>query len=199
MNEKINEQEKIIANQDKEIKLLKERTTNLENKISFLYEKLITNENEKTVKLKQLIGRKCQLQLLYQMKRDGNSCSVFHEKVDNQGPTITLFETEDGYKFGGYTSKSFKIASNWIPDPDSFLFNFITLKKFPIKNKDHDAIFLGSKNEYGPEFFDILINSFNTSKGIIREEAYIDNFNDLKGGDYHFNNNDVLVYKVIFD
>ena len=28
------------------------------------------------------------------MKRDGNSCKVFHEKVDNQGPTITLFLSE---------------------------------------------------------------------------------------------------------
>ena len=54
------------------------------------------------------------------MKRDGNKGSTFHEKVDKQGPTITLFETEDGYKFGGYTSKSFKIGSSWIKDSDSF-------------------------------------------------------------------------------
>ena len=132
------------------------------------------------------------------MKRDGNSCKVFHEKVDNQGPTITLFLSEDGYKFGGYTSKSFKDGSRWIKDADSFLFNFLNLNKYPIKDKNSDAIFLGEKDEHGPEFYDILINSSDIKIGQLRKEHYINNFRDLKGGDSNFINNDVFVYKVKF-
>ena len=132
------------------------------------------------------------------MKRDGNSCAVFHEKVDNQGPTITLFLSQDGYKFGGYTSKSFKIGGVWIKDPDSFLFNFLNLNKYPIKDKNYDAIFLGAKDGYGPEFFDILNNSADIKIGQLRNKHYINNFQDLKGGDENFINNDVFVYKVEF-
>jgi len=213
LKEKINEQQLIIKeqntriiNQENDIKLLKEKTSNLENRISSIEsliknkgtENLIKKEDETISKLKQLIGRKCELKLLYQMKRDGNSCAVFHEKVDNQGPTITLFLSQDGYKFGGYTSKSFKIGGAWIKDPDSFLFNFLNLNKYPIKDKNYDAIFLGAKDGYGPEFFDILNNSADIKIGQLRNKHYINNFQDLKGGDENFINNDVFVYKVEF-
>ena len=123
LNERINEQEKIIneqkiiiSNQGNDIKTLKDKISNLENKISN-FENIFNSS--KILKLKQLIGRNCNLTLLYQMTKDGSQCSTFHDKVDNQGPTITLFESEDGYKFGGYTSKSFNQESTWIKDCDS--------------------------------------------------------------------------------
>ena len=202
LNERINEQEKIIneqkiiiSNQGNDIKTLKDKISNLENKISN-FENIFNDE--KIWKLKQLIGRNCNLTLLYQMTKDGSQCSTFHDKVDNQGPTITLFESEDGYKFGGYTSKSFNQESTWIKDCDSFVFNFINLNKYPIKNKDYDAIFHGFKSNYGPEFYDILNNSSDIKKGSIRVEHYINKQDDLKGGDAKFINKEVLVYKVDF-
>ena len=213
LKEKINEQQIIIkeqniriVNQENNIKLLTEKTSNLEERISSI-ESLIKNkeiknltkdENETISKLKQLIGRKCELKLLYQMKRDGNRCSVFHEKVDNQGPTITLFLSEDGYKFGGYTSKSFQTGCSWIPDPDSFLFNFLNLKKYPIKDRNSYAIYLGDIDGYGPEFYDILNNSSDIKQGEIRKQHYINDLQDLKGGDKIFINKDVFIYKVEF-
>ena len=118
--------------------------------------------------------------------------------MDNKGPTITLFETEDGYKFGGYTSQSFSCGCSWIRDPDSFLFNYINLNKFPIKNKNNSAIFLGNKDGYGPEFHDILNNSSDISRGRIRVESYINKLEDLKCGSSEFINKDVSVYKVEF-
>lgn len=112
----IKEQNMIIEKQNSNISLLKEKISNLENRITLIESSINSSNNisenatndERVGKLKQLIGRKCNLRLLYQMIKDGRSCSNFHEKVDNQGPTITLFETEDGYKFGGYTSQSFE-------------------------------------------------------------------------------------------
>ena len=213
LNERINKQEKIIKEQnnrimeqEKEIKVLKEKTSILENRLSIIenqmpkkeYTNSIYNVDENIRKLKQIIGRKCDLKLLYQMKKDGYSCSTFHEKVDNQGPTITLFESEDGYKFGGYTSKSFQTGCSWVKDRDSFLFNFINFRKFPIKKENLYAIFLGNSNDYGPEFYDILNNSSDIRQSQIRAEHYIYNISDLKGGGEEFKNSDVLVYKVIF-
>ena len=114
------EQNMIIEKQNSNIPLLKEKISNLENRITLIessinssnnMSEIVTND-ERVGKLKQLIRRKSNLRLLYQMIKDGRSCSTFHEKVDNQAHTITLFETEDGCKFGGYTSQSFEQKSS---------------------------------------------------------------------------------------
>jgi len=158
----------------------------------------VISEDERIEKLKKLIGRKCNLELLYQMTKDGSLCSTFHNKVDNKGPTITLFESEDGYKFGGYTSQSFQTGKKWIKDPDSFLFNFYNLKKFPIKNKNCNAIYLGSRDIYGPQFSDILINLSGIKIGEIKVGNYIRKAEDLSKSGNIFKNNDVYIYKVEF-
>ncbi len=132
------------------------------------------------------------------METDGNLCETFHKKVDNQGPTITLFETEDGYKFGGYTSKSFNDKDGWIKDSDSFLFNFLNNKIFPIKNPNYEAIFLGNNSEFGPEFSNILNNCNDVKIGEIRTGSFINKIEDLKGGDSKFISKNVSVYKVEF-
>ena len=132
------------------------------------------------------------------MTKDGSSCSTFHEKVDNKGPTIILFESEDGYKFGGYTSQSFGQEGYWAKDNDSFLFNFINLNKYPIKNTNYEAIFRGEKSDYGPEFYDILNNSSDIKNGSIRVNHYINKQEDLKGGNDEFKNKEVFVYKLNF-
>jgi len=156
------------------------------------------NEEKDTInKLKKLIGRNCNLELLYQMTRDGNRTIDFHKKVDVKGPTITLFSTKDGYNFGGYTSKSFKSNGGWIKDPDSFLFNFNNLSKFKIKNgTENDAIFYGNSAIYGPEFYDILINSGEIQVGKIYPANFINKIEDLKEGGDNFISKEVLVFRV---
>ena len=148
-------------------------------------------------KLKQLIGRNCNLDLIYQMIKDGNRTIDFHKKVDIKGPTIILFKTIDGYNFGGYTSKSFKSSGGWIKDPESFLFNLNNLNKFKIKNgSENAAIFYGNAAKYGPEFYDILINTGEIQNGIIFPANFLNKLEDLKEGEAEFICNDVLVYRV---
>jgi len=156
------------------------------------------NEEKDTInKLKKLIGRNCNLELLYQMTRDGNRTIDFHKKVDVKGPTITLFSTKDGYNFGGFTSKSFRSNGGWIKDPDSFLFNFNNLSKFKIKNgTENDAIFYGNSAIYGPEFYDILINSGEIQVGKIYPANFINKIEDLKEGGDNFISKEVLVFRV---
>ncbi|XP_071079866.1 interferon-induced protein 44-like [Haliotis cracherodii] len=57
----------------------------------------------KSVLSKWLGGRK-EFTLLYQATRDGCSASVFHQKCNGKGPTVTLLYNTAGYVFGGYTS-----------------------------------------------------------------------------------------------
>eukprot|EP00957_Ditylum_brightwellii_P000029 1986-Ditylum_brightwellii.AAC.1 len=40
--------------------------------------------------------------LLYRASRDGWEASDFHEKCNNQGPTLTVIQSTEGYIFGGF-------------------------------------------------------------------------------------------------
>ncbi|KAL7544862.1 hypothetical protein ACHAWF_008226 [Thalassiosira exigua] len=44
------------------------------------------------------------LKLLYRSSRDGASSENFHSKCDNQGCTLTIIETTDGFVLGGYSN-----------------------------------------------------------------------------------------------
>ena len=170
--------------------------------ISYLGEDFSISEYEDNIiinKLKKIIGRNCSLELVYQMIRDGNRTIDFHKKADIKSPTLVLFKTNDGYNFGGYTSKSFKSSGGWIKDPDSFLFNLNNMNKFKIKNGcENPAIFYGNASKYGPEFYDILINSGEVQYGTIYPSNFLNKVEDLKEGEAGFTCNDVLVYRVNF-
>ena len=43
---------------------------------------------------------------LYRATRDGSDSNIFHNKCDNQGPTICLCKNDKGSIFGGYISSS---------------------------------------------------------------------------------------------
>jgi hypothetical protein len=43
--------------------------------------------------------------LIYNGKKDGFSNKIFHNKCDNIGPTLTIYETNDEILLGGYTSR----------------------------------------------------------------------------------------------
>ena len=81
------------------------------------------------------------MELLYRGTRDGKSCNDFHNKCDNQGPTICLYKSEKGYIFGGYAPISWKSSGGWQKLNDSFIFTLTNIydkpTKFPhIEGKD---------------------------------------------------------------
>jgi len=51
-------------------------------------------------------GKKFTLKLIYRATRDGFDGAKFHSLVDNQGQTLTVVLSKDGFLFGGFTSKS---------------------------------------------------------------------------------------------
>ena len=54
------------------------------------------------------------MELLYRGTRDGSDSNIFHDKCDNQGPTICLIKNDKGNIFGGYASIS------WTSDNGSY-------------------------------------------------------------------------------
>ncbi len=68
--------------------------------------------------------QKVQLNLLFDSKIHGFADTIFHERCDNKGPTITLYTNTLGYKFGGYTTLSWnKSIITYQKDEKAFIFS----------------------------------------------------------------------------
>ena len=81
------------------------------------------------------------IELIYQGSRDGFTASDFHRKCDYRGPTVSLFKSNEGHVFGGFTKVSWTSPTEEMfrKDPDSFLFllngNESILNKYGLKNE----------------------------------------------------------------
>ena len=76
----------------------------------------------------------------------GDKAATFHEKCDKLNMSLVLIETENGNRFGGYTSdnftpETFGLTSTFIEvtkkDKSAFLFN-LDLKKIYNVKEEHD-------------------------------------------------------------
>ena len=81
------------------------------------------------------------MKLLYRGTRDGMDHNYFHNKCNNEGPTISLFKNEKGNIFGGYASINWTSCNNYKSAPDSFIFILTNIHgteptKFPNSNTD---------------------------------------------------------------
>ena len=108
--------------------------------------------------------------MLYRFTRDGNSPQTFHEKCDNQGPTLVLTKLKDGRILGGYTPLSWDSSSGAKNDLDSFLFSLTDNKKFPKINKSQSICCYSSS---GPWFYGF---GFDTS--LSKNQLIISKTND---------------------
>ncbi len=66
---------------------------------------------------------KLKFELIYKATRDTFSSVVMHQKINDQGPTISLVKSEFGKVFGGYCKIDWKDDGAWKSDPDAFIFS----------------------------------------------------------------------------
>ena len=139
------------------------------------------------------------MELLYRGTKDGQGCNIFHQKCDNQGPTICLCKNEKGNIFGGYASISWTSDGNYHSANGSFLFTLSNIyntapTKYPnTQNYDH-AVYHYSG--YGPTFggnhdLHICNNPFNNNSSCYLGYSYPDVLgkgNSVFSGDANTNN-----------
>ena len=108
--------------------------------ISSLKESSIINNNKAYEKrLKDWINPKKNIkaELLYRLTRDGEKISKFHELCDDKGPTLTLFNVENGNKGGIFTPLTWETNTIYKYDESTFMFNLNKNEQYKnIKNKD---------------------------------------------------------------
>ncbi|XP_052814897.1 uncharacterized protein LOC128241838 isoform X2 [Mya arenaria] len=92
--------------------------------------------------------------LLFSFSIDGGQASAFHNKCNNQGPTVTVVHNEHKSVYGGYASQSWTSCDRDVTDQYAFLYQLqfsgtIKCNKFPVVN--HSRALLDLKC-YGPIF-----------------------------------------------
>ena len=155
-------------------------------------------ENEFLKKIYEWSGYK-KMELIYRGTRDGSTSNVFHEKCDDKGPTICLYQNEKGPIFGGYASISWKNSGKNIKTNNCFIFTLTNIyniepTKFPNK-ENNDSIYHNS--DYGPCFG--YYNDIYIGKDFKNDFSYTsfpNNYIDVLGkgksiitGDFDNNNN----------
>ena len=164
IEENKNSKEKInlLLEENKEIKnkinllineneLLKQNNKKEENNL-FKGSTIIQSDEEKKIIDNWILkNTKKNTTLIYKAKKDGDDSSIFHSKCDNMGPLLIIIQTTSGYRFGGYTSKSWTKpnSSIWIKDELAFVFSLNLLRKFEIKIPEQAIGHYGSD---GPVF-----------------------------------------------
>ena len=94
------------------------------------------------------------LELLYRGSRDGFLSKNFHEKCDNKGATIILYQNVQGYIFGGYAPIPWRSEQQYRPDSECFIFTLTNIHnskptKFPTKSQKEG---IKDYTENGPSF-----------------------------------------------
>ena len=145
------------------------------------------------------------LSLIYKATIDSDFSHAFHSKCDNHAPTLTIIKTDQGIRFGGYTTQTWNCNEECKKDDEAFLFSMDFRKKYDIKKGTECAIYCNK--EYGPTFgegFDLCLcdnymgvngsySNFPSSygKGNVT--------NELTGRNSYFRIADVEIYQIIFN
>jgi hypothetical protein len=106
---------------------------------------------------------------LYVGSKDGFQAAIFHQLCDNKGETLTVIKDDQGFIFGGYTTRSWTGTATYAEAIGSWLFAF---KDSPIKmdlvTKEYAVC---DTVQYGPTFgggHDIRMFTFCCSVLIVR-------------------------------
>lgn len=141
--------------------------------------KIIPNEKEKEKNIREWIDpyKNLKFTLLFRKSRDGSNGKDFHKYCDNQGPTLSLVETEKGNKFGGYTPINWESPTcEDKSDEETFIFSLKTMTKFT-KYKEGYSIRLNK--EFGP----IFGNGHDFYLDVDMNKGYSYSGNYLRGND----------------
>ena len=76
--------------------------------------------------------------LIYSSENEDDKASTFHKKCDNIAPTLTLIETKEGFRYGGFTTQCWESTEQSIfkKDKNAFIFSLDTEKKYDVTDEE---------------------------------------------------------------
>ena len=142
---------------------------------------------------------KVRFYMIYKASELGDRAKTFHEKCDNYEMTLTIIETKDGLRFGGFTTELWNGNCVHKRDQKAFIFSLDKDKTYDIVG--HDPA-IGCYPKYGPIFFGSQIriydffftkNSTTCEKGLCFQTT--EDF-ELNNGEKSFIVKDIEVYAL---
>ena len=191
---------------EKNSKKEKEKDNKEDNKNEIWKSDIIDDEDKKTLNNWINLNNNKTIKLLYKASRDGDNYQDFYRLCEDKGPTITIGLTTKGYKFGGFTSLSWKNPQNgkgnykFYEDKSAFIFSLNKKRKFYPKIEKNNHVCMWS--DRGPSFGggnDITFhnnclhnnNSYNNCPCTYQTEKY-----ELNGGEEYYTVKDYEVYSI---
>ena len=221
-NEEINELKKVIKEQNNEIMNLKNKV----NQLEILVNNLLVFKNDITGKIMIKINSKIvdsyfyilliknwinsinndsstiiKTKILYKLSKDGDSIDTFHQKCDNNSPTLLLVETTNGRKFGGYTTCVWSVNKGGKKDGKTFLFSLDEKKMYKKKKEFENQRDIYCRKDAGPTFGGNDLYFYQTlKKGYSVSPYYFLDKNDLaKNIKDDFDIKEIEIFKVGFE
>jgi len=115
--------------------------------------------------------------LLFKASKDGwDAYNDFHSKCDDQGTTLTVVRSPEGYIYGGYTEQSWReYGGNYRTDERAWLFWIkcraqLKPRKMMVKMDGNQGHAIYPHNSYGPTFgggHDIYFEGGNMRRGYV--------------------------------
>ena len=124
-------------------------------------------------------------------------------KYNNKVPTLIIIKTKLGFKFEGYTTKTWELNGIKKKDESTFLFSLNNKKKYNIKNEQIQNAIYGNNSYFAfGDGFDLSIYdqctlknySYCSSCSFNTTEKY-----ELNGGQKNFYVDELEVYHVEFE
>lgn len=155
--------------------------------------------------VQNLFGSDKNLILLYKASNDGFSAQTFHQKCNNQGPTLSVIRSTNGRIAGGYTPTSWASRNNYInvPQGQAFLFTISGNSAMKYYNNRYPQYSMYDGSNYGPTFgggHDLYVsnNSNNNNQNYTNTpHSYDTPSNSTLFGGYQFQPNEIEVFKVM--
>ena len=144
-------------------------------------------------------NQKITLNLLYKATIDSDKAEAFHKKCDSAKSTLVLVKSENGKRFGGYTTRDWRGNSVEKKDNNAFVFSLDKMAIYDIiPGEDaigcypkYGPIFLGCQIRIYDEFFSQGGTTFEKGMNYETKEDY-----ELTGGLKKFDVKEIEVYSV---
>ena len=221
-NKEINELKNVIKEQNNEIINLKNKVNQLEilvndllifkkdivGKITFKINSKIVDSYFNIILIKNWINninnessKIIKAKLLYKLSKDGDSIDTFHQKCDNNSPTLLLVETTNGRKFGGYTTCVWSVNKGGKKDGKTFLFSLDEKKMYKKKKEHENERDIYCRKDAGPTFGGNDLYFYQTlKKGYSASPYYFLDKNDLaKNIKDDFDIKEIEIFKICFE
>ena len=150
-------------------------------------------------------NKKIEYKLLYRATIDGDRAKIFHDKCDGKSGTLSIIETNNNVKFGGYT-EAFWDGNGYKKDEKAFCFS-LNLNKIYDVSVAEEAI--QPQENLGPRFantlFGIYDNAFKKGNrggwcsynNKHSQYGNIDN-KEITGGQNNFGVSEIEVFEITF-